>query len=122
MTGFSEDEILGRNMRKNIKKESFKNIVKTYSDVLKTKKPVQGFTIEVINKEGKIVYVEVSISLIVDTFGRPEGFRGVVRDISKQRKVEKVLKKAKDTAERANESKSLSAFNNILFVPHSEKS
>ncbi|MCP4163926.1 MAG: response regulator [Deltaproteobacteria bacterium] len=105
ITGFSEEEILGRSMRKNIKKESFKNIVKVYSDVLKTKKPVQGFTIEVINKEGKIVYVEVSISLIVDAFGKPEGFRGVVRDISKQRKVEKVLKKAKDTAERANESK-----------------
>ena len=59
-----------------------------YNDVYKTGRPNPGFHYQVIRKDGARRDVSVSVALSRDKEGKPIGFRGILRDITKQKQLE----------------------------------
>ncbi|MFX0152853.1 MAG: PAS domain S-box protein, partial [Candidatus Hodarchaeota archaeon] len=57
-------------------------------------RPSKAFEWEIIRKDNTKKIVEASVSLITDSEGKPTGFRGLVRDISKRKQIEEELKES----------------------------
>jgi diguanylate cyclase (GGDEF)-like protein/PAS domain S-box-containing protein len=93
--GYSSEEIMGMNYRLYTDKETSKKALKVYDKVYKTGKPVKKFSWQVTRKDNEKIYVEGSISLRKDSSGRPEGFIGIVNDITGRRQTEKALRESK---------------------------
>ncbi len=74
---------------------------------IRQKGVLSGIITQVIKKDGTILDIDASISLIRDADGRITGSIGILRDITKQRRIQEMLLKAKMEAEEANTSKSL---------------
>ncbi|MDY0131943.1 MAG: response regulator [Desulforegulaceae bacterium] len=104
--GYSADEVIGTNYSFTMTPEGAKHLFDKYNEVFLTGVPQKGVSYEAFNKNGDLIYLETSVSLIKDNKGKITGFRGITRDISSRKKTEKALKYAKDQAEAASESKS----------------
>ncbi len=74
---------------------------------IRRKGVVSGIMTKVIKKDGTTLDVDASISIIRDAQGNMAGCIGILRDISKQRRIQEMLVKARLEAEEANSSKSL---------------
>ena len=90
--GYSREELLGMNNRQFTSKETVKRVYETFNTVFKTGKAATAFDLEMVAKDGTKKIVELSVSLIKDSEGRPVGFRGVARDISERKKAEEQAK------------------------------
>jgi PAS domain S-box-containing protein len=89
---YSEDELMGMNNRQFTSKETVKRVYETFNSVFKTGKAATAFDWEMVAKDGTKKFVELSVSLMRDSEGRPIGFRGVARDISERKKAEEQAK------------------------------
>jgi PAS domain S-box-containing protein len=85
---YSKDELMGMNNRQFTSKETVERVYKTFNSVFKTGKAATAFDWEMVAKDGTKKFVELSVSLIRDSEGRPIGFQGVARDISERKKAE----------------------------------
>jgi polar amino acid transport system substrate-binding protein len=83
---------MGMNNRQFMNAETAERVYQTFNAVLETGKPATAFDWEMIAKDGTTKFVELSVSLIRDSEGRPIGFRGVARDISERKKAEEQSK------------------------------
>ena len=92
--GYSEDELMGMNNRQYLDEETARKVFIAYNLVYRTKKPYKALDWKLIRKDGSWGYVETSVSLRIDSKGREIGFRGIVRDITEQRKIEAQLVQA----------------------------
>jgi PAS domain S-box-containing protein len=89
---YSKDELMGMNNQQFTSKETAKRVYKTFNAVFKTGKAATALDWEMIAKDGTKKFVELSVSLMRDSEGRPVGFRGVARDISERKKAEEQAK------------------------------
>jgi PAS domain S-box-containing protein len=89
---YSKDELMGMNNRQFTSKETVRRVYETFNAVFKTGKAATAFDLEMVAKDGTKKIVELSVSLIKDSEGRPLGFRGVARDISERKKAEEQAK------------------------------
>jgi PAS domain S-box-containing protein len=89
---YSKEELMGMNNRQFTSKETVERVYKTFNSVFKTGKAATAFDWEMVAKDGSKKFVELSVSLIRDSEGRPIGFRGVARDISERKKAEEQAK------------------------------
>jgi PAS domain S-box-containing protein len=94
--GYSRDELLGMNNRDYMDEQTAKKVLERYAEVYTTGQPARGFDFEVIKKDGTKLFISVSISLITDSKGEPTGFRGVVRDITDEKKAEEALRQSEE--------------------------
>jgi PAS domain S-box-containing protein len=69
---------------------------RAFNEVYMTGIPTKGFEWEVNRKDGAKRYLEVSISLIVKSGGKPTGFRGIARDVTERKKTEEVLQASEE--------------------------
>jgi PAS domain S-box-containing protein len=83
--GYSGEELVGLNNREYMSEETARAVYEAYNGVYRTGKPNKIFGYELIRKDGSIRIVEVSISLIRNAKGEPEGFRGIARDMTDRR-------------------------------------
>lgn len=60
------------------------------------KRPISGFEVPCLAKDGRIVYLEFNAVPISDDRGRFTGYRGVARDITERRTAMEILKKSRD--------------------------
>ncbi|MBF0620203.1 MAG: PAS domain S-box protein, partial [Candidatus Omnitrophica bacterium] len=74
---------------------------------IRKKGQLSGIGTKVIKKDGTILDVDASISILKDPKGKIMGSIGILRDISKQIRIQEMLLQAKLSAEEANSSKSL---------------
>ena len=74
--------------------ETSKKVLQIFNQVYRTGEPTKALGWELIRKDGERRYVETSVSLIRDPNGEPSGFRGIARDITER----KCLEKAKERA------------------------
>lgn len=74
---------------------------------IREKGVLSGIVTQVIKKDGTILDVDASISILKDADGNVVGSIGILRDISKQRRTQEMLFQAKLSAEEANASKSI---------------
>ncbi len=93
----SKEELMGMNYRQyTTDKRHSKELFKAFNKVYNTGKSTEGFAWQLIRKDGTKRYAEASVSLRVDSSGKPIGFRGIARDVTEQRKVEESLKKSEE--------------------------
>ncbi|MFO7739562.1 MAG: PAS domain S-box protein, partial [Desulfatiglandaceae bacterium] len=69
--------------------ETAKTAYETFNRVYSTGEPTQVFGWELLRKDGQKRYVETSVSLVRDETGGPVGFRGIARDITEKKALEK---------------------------------
>lgn len=86
---YSKEELLGMNYKTFTAKEEIKNIYKTYNQVYRTGEPSLSFDHKVIQKDGTSRFSNVSISPVKNAKGEIIGFRGISRDITAQKRLEK---------------------------------
>lgn len=103
--GYPVNELYGMNYRQYMDAAHAQYAYKVSKTVFKTDITARVFELTIIQKNGKKIAVETSLTLIKDTDGTPIGFRGITRDIS-QRKEAEALRVARDVAEKANQAKS----------------
>jgi len=104
--GYSEDELIGRNLREFSDEEDAKKAYNGFNKVFTTGVHAKGFVWGMNRKDGSKRYVESSISLIKGSEGKIVGFQGITRDITERKLTEEALKRAKEEAETANIAKS----------------
>ncbi len=107
ITGYTREELLGKNNREYSDEKNSKILFKAFNQVYRTGEPIKALEWEMVSKGGKRKYIENSVSLIRDRDGKPIGFRGIVRDITKRKQMEREIIEAKDLAEKANEAKTM---------------
>ncbi len=91
LLGYSEDELLGKNNRDYMDQTNARLVYQTFNHVFHTGEPSAGFDWKLICKDGSERWVNASISLIKDERGVRQGFRGIVRDITRQKEMENEL-------------------------------
>ena len=101
--GYSDDVMMGLNFSEYVDSENRHRLFSIYTRVLQTGEPVKGFDWELISRESGTIPVESSISLMKDTEGRPVGFKGIIRDITRRKKAEKELLESRDRLQSQEE-------------------
>jgi len=89
ISGYSRSEL----MHKNYENLSWnpQTVYKTFNRVYRTGKPEQAAGWTIVTKDGRKIFVELSISLRRDPYGNPLGFQGVIRDITERKEAEEAL-------------------------------
>ena len=114
ITGYSRDELRGKNNLEMMDKFNADRVFKVFNTVYTTRLAMKAFDWEFIRKDGSKGIVEVSVSLKRDLSGQPIGFMGVARDITERKKTEARLKKSEE--ESKSKSKELEETNTALRV------
>ncbi len=86
--GYTADELAGMNYQDYMDQENARKVFEQFHQVFRTGKSVKAFEWEQIRKNGNPMYVEASIMLIRNARGDPEGFQGIVRDITERKEAE----------------------------------
>ncbi|MBW2545395.1 MAG: PAS domain-containing protein [Deltaproteobacteria bacterium] len=91
--GFSADELMGMSDLEYTSPETAKKIYKTFNKTYRTGIPANLEDYEVIRRDGSIRTIEFKAALMRDEKDQPAGFRGVVRDVTKRKKMENELER-----------------------------
>jgi len=107
--GYTRDEMIGMNYRVFTPEEDVKTVFKTFNQVYRTGKPVEGFAWKTIRKNGTKGFAEASVSPLRNQAGEIIGFRGISRDVTERKRMErereallKDLKKVNRKLEQSN--------------------
>jgi len=100
-TGYSREELVGMNYRKYMSPEMAKTVSMIFSEIYRTGQPVRLFEYEIIMKNGQLRNNESWTSIVFDDNGKPIGFRGVARDITKRKLAEEQLKNTLENLRKA---------------------
>jgi len=92
--GYTRDEMMGMNNRKYMDEENARKVYRIFNEVYRTGKPCPRADWESIRKDGTKLSISSSVSLITDSQGKPIGFRGLLSDITEQKKAEETLRRS----------------------------
>ena len=87
--GYSREELLGMNYKEYTDKKNSKKVQNFFNTIYKKETSGQAFDWEFIQKDGNMIPVETSVSLIKDNDDISIGFRGMVRNITERIQSEK---------------------------------
>jgi len=90
MSGYSRNELMEANYKKLYKNPQ--EVFQTFNRVYRTGKPEKAADWPVITRDGKEIFIELSITLRRDDNGSPIGFRGITRDVTERRLAEEKLR------------------------------
>ena len=96
--GYTRDELIGSNYRKYLNRENAEKAYQIFNRVYREKKPKKALSWEILRKDGSKRFIEYSISLITDSREEIAGFRGIIRDITEQKRTEHALLESEATA------------------------
>lgn len=96
MVGYNKADLPGMNYRSFCDTEVAKKMFRTCNRVFRTKKSERVNDWEFIRKDGSRRIVDVSVSLIRDAGGAAAGFRGIVRDITEDKRIEQALRASEE--------------------------
>jgi len=121
--GYSSKELAEMNNQKLTDSENLKRFNDILSEVRRTGKPAQVKDLEVIRKNGETRAIEFSVYLIKDDQNKPNGFRGVVRDVTEIFKAEREKRKLEKQLEHSQKMEAIGSlaggiahdFNNVLM-------
>ncbi|MGD8982558.1 MAG: PAS domain S-box protein [Desulfobacteraceae bacterium] len=96
VTGYSREELMGKNNREYTTPETAKKMFRVFNEIYRTGKPASIRDYEIILKNGDRKVLELSASLVRDPSGEPVGFRGLVRDVTARKRAEKDLRESEE--------------------------
>jgi len=99
LVGHTREDLIGLNYHQYVDPENLPRLVELFKKVYKTGLPERAIDYVLNRPDGKTMHAQTSVSLIKDKDGNPTGFRGVVRDISHSKKIEKELLQHRDNLE-----------------------
>ncbi|MFX1340229.1 MAG: PAS domain S-box protein [Promethearchaeota archaeon] len=92
MLGYSNSELIGTNFNKFMDEDTNKKVRQFFYKVYKTGIPHTNFQFEILNKNLKNIFIETSLYLRYDVGNLKIGFCGLLRDITEQKKAEKIIR------------------------------
>jgi PAS domain S-box-containing protein len=95
MLGYSRAELMGMNNRQYTDKQNGQKLYREFNKIFRTGEPSKGFDHEIIRKDGTKLYIESTAFLIKNIYGRPVGFRGIMRNITDREAAEEALRRAR---------------------------
>ena len=105
--GYSRNELLGMNNRQYPTPEMAARIFRNFNQVYLSGQSIDIVDYEVLAKDGSEVTLEGSVSLMRDNSGRPIGFCGVNRDVTKRNQVAEALRQSEEKLARYKKMDSL---------------
>jgi len=90
---YSTEEIMGMHYQRYCTTESVMRISKMLREISSPEKPEKSIDFEIICKNGKIITVEASVTILLDHVGEPAGLRFVTRDVTERKKVQEEREK-----------------------------
>ena len=96
ITGYPREEMLGLNNRRIVDEFNNRKVFKVFNQVYLTGVPAHAFDWECIRKDGTRRFVEVSVTLKRDSYGKPAGFMGIARDITERKLAERALRESEE--------------------------
>jgi diguanylate cyclase (GGDEF)-like protein/PAS domain S-box-containing protein len=91
LLGYTKEELTGLNNRAFMDEINAALVYQTFNQVFRTEEPSSGFDWRLIRKDQSEIWVNTSVALIKDKAGNKIGFRGIIRDITRQKVMEKEL-------------------------------
>ncbi len=110
ITGYPQDELIGKNTSellpqgKEYQKKAEQLLVRLSAEPI-----VMGSELNWLGKNGTTIDIEINAALLKSNEGNTTGTIASVRDITKRKRIEAELRRAKETAESANRAKSSSS-------------
>ncbi|MEE9914172.1 MAG: PAS domain S-box protein [Deltaproteobacteria bacterium] len=92
--GYPKEELMGMNSRQYTDSESGRRLYHAHKKVYETDKPVRLFDYEIIRKDNTRRIVQSSFTLLKDSGDQVIGYRGIVRDITELKQMEKERQKS----------------------------
>jgi PAS domain S-box-containing protein len=89
--GYAENEMIGLNNQKYMDKDNTKKVFEIFNEVYRTGDPAKASNWQLIRRDGSKRLIETSVILKKNSMGKPIGFRGVARDITKRKQAEEAL-------------------------------
>jgi len=89
MWGYPKEELMGMHSRQYTDEETARKLYQAHHQVYKTGKPGRLMDYEIIRKDQTRVICQQSFTLIKNPGGEAIGFRGLVRDITELKQMEK---------------------------------
>ncbi len=100
--GYGREELMGMSYKQySADEENSRNIFHAYNRVYRTGETLTRFEWDIIRKDGVRRSIEVSASLIKDSSGRPQGFRGIVTDITDRKRADAQRREMEERLQRA---------------------
>ncbi|MCP4578289.1 MAG: PAS domain S-box protein, partial [Deltaproteobacteria bacterium] len=106
ITGYPENELMGMNSREYTNEEDASKLFEKYNEVYKTGVSAKRLDWKIVKKDGTAGFMETSISPIAGSEGRPVGFRGILRDVTERRELERQIILKGRLSEKATRAKS----------------
>jgi two-component system cell cycle sensor histidine kinase/response regulator CckA len=121
ISGYTRDELMDMNNRDFLTPETAENIYKIFNKVYQTGKPARIVGHELIKKDGSKIGIEASASLIRDSKDKPVGFRGIIRDVTEEKRIEAELIQTKNFLQNIFDSSpngiaTTDLHGNIIFI------
>src|SRR5579863_10352845 len=106
--GYGSSEALGQ-VGYSIAPEQDRHVPRAArEELLRDNDPNRAVTMRyrVYHKDGHILWVEIRQKLVRDSSGRPQGYVGILRDVTERKVIEDELLRTRDLADAANRAKS----------------
>ena len=92
--GRNREEMLGKSYRDFLEPESVDQVFAIFNEVFRTGKARLGVQAQVKDVKGEIHVIEFSVSLLRNESGKPQGFYGIIHDITERVRIEQELREA----------------------------
>jgi diguanylate cyclase (GGDEF)-like protein/PAS domain S-box-containing protein len=89
--GYSKEELIGVNYRAYMAKEDAEVVYQDFNRVYRTGETIKGLSYKFIQRSGAVGFGELSVSGIKDETGNVIAFRGIARDVTERKRLEREL-------------------------------
>ena len=105
ITGYEAEQLHQLDYRRLLTPAETEKVLGSFDKVNRTGRAIKDLGFVIVRKDGARRWVETSVSPMAGSHGEPDGYRGILRDVTRRRQAD-ALKQEKMAAEAASRSKS----------------